>query len=228
MDLITNNQKIAINFLIIFPLLIFLVALPNNIFSFMTFRRQKSLCNGIGHYLLSMSVINQINIGLLVARLIHLSVIATNQQSLPVVDNVLCKMLNYLLTCSTRISYWFTAFVAIERVCSVIFLQGYRFKKPCVARYLMILTSITVLLLGGYELFFVKSFSNTNDDRRTMCVIEFPVAHRSMWMFTHQIVSIMNYILPLLINICCMITISCIVIKTKMNIRERRNGKLLL
>ncbi|CAF1033111.1 unnamed protein product [Adineta steineri] len=112
-DLISNKKMIVVYSLIISSMLLVLIALVNNIFSFVTFRRQKCLLNDVGHYLFHMSIINQISCNLLLARLIHISVTVTGLHSHPTVDNILCKILTYLLTCFTRVAYWFISFVAI-------------------------------------------------------------------------------------------------------------------
>jgi hypothetical protein len=227
-DLTSVKQKITLRLLIIGPFLLVLIALPNNIFSFVTFRRQKCLCNGVGQYLFFMSIINQISLSVLAARLIHLSITITGFQSNPIVDNILCKVLNYLLICFTRIAYWLISFVATERVYTTVFLKGQWLKKPYIARRLIVLTCFIIFSSGAYELVFVKSFLFSNDDHSNMCVIDFPIVHQSTWMLIHRIVSITNSMLPLLINICCTITMIYVITKSKMNILMPDKGKLLL
>ena len=226
-DLTSSNQKMTVYLLIIGPLLLTLIALPNNIFSFVTFRRQKCLCSGIGQYLVCMSIINQINLTILVARLIHLTVIITGFSSHPMLDNIFCKILCYSLTCFTRMAFWLVSFVATERVYTTIFLKGQWLKKPKIARRLMALTFFLVFFSAAYELAFVKLVSIDNNSNSNMCVIEFPNGiHRSLWMRIHQIVSIINSVLPLVINCCCTITIIWIVIKAKMNLQMPGKNKL--
>jgi hypothetical protein len=220
-DLIsTTNQKMTVGLLIIIPILLFLLAIPNNLFSIITFRRQNCLCNGIGQYLLYMSVINQLNLGLLAARLIHLAIHITGLHSNPLVDNYLCKILSYLLTTSGRMVYWLSSLVAIERVYMTLFLNGRWLRKPHIARRLIIFIIISILISDIHEIIFVKSLFGINNDKGSMCVIEFPINSRSTWLLFHLILSIMNSILPLLINICCTITISYVVAKTKVNTRK--------
>jgi len=210
--------------LIIGSLLLALIALPNNIFSFVTFRRQKCLSNGVGQYLFYMSIINQINLSVLVARLIHLSIIVTDLRYHPIIDSILCKVLNYLLICSTRIAYWLVSFVATERVYTVVFLKGQWLKKPYVARRLIALTCFIVFSSGAYELVFVEAFVLDNYGNSSICVIELPNIYQSKWMLVHQIVSVINSMLPLLLNLCCTITMIYVIIKSKMNLRRPDKG----
>ncbi|CAF3380142.1 unnamed protein product [Rotaria socialis] len=123
-DLISINRKAIVRLLIILPLVLFLLALPNNLFSIVTFRRQNCLRNGIGQYLLYMSIINQFNLGFLAARLIHLAINITELHSDSSLDNYLCKIFSFLLTSSSRIVYWLASLIAIERVYMTLFLNG--------------------------------------------------------------------------------------------------------
>jgi hypothetical protein len=220
-----HKQKISYS-IIISSLLTFLLAIPNNLFSFVTFRRQQCLRTGVGHYLLYISVINQISIGLLSARLIHLSVMMSFPQPFSTMENVLCKVFSYLLTCSTRVTSLFSSFVALERLYITIFLNGQWFTQPRIARHLMAITLATVLLSNVYELVFVRLFVAIDDDGNSrMCVLEFPIYHQSIWASLHQIFSIIYFILPLLINLCCTIVIMCIITKNKINIGMAKKSK---
>jgi hypothetical protein len=116
--------------------------------------------------------------------------------------------------------YWLSSLVAIERVYMTLFLNGRWLRKPHIARRLIILTVVSILVSDIHEIIFVKSLSGINNDNSGMCVIEFPIYSRSRWTLFHLIVSIMNSILPLLINICCTMTISIVVAKKKINTRK--------
>ena len=221
-NLISDQKETAMSLLIFFSLLAFVLAIPNNLFTFVTLRRQVCLRHGIGHYLLWMSVINQLTLALLFGRLIHLVMTLTTFRSHPMVGDILCKLLSYLLTCGTRISYWVPSFVALERVFTTIFLSAQWFKQPHIARYLMLITFALVLLSASHELVFVKAFVVDSDDNHAMCVFEFPSTHRAVWMAMHQIIATVNLLVPLLINIGCTCTIIFIVIRVKMNIQATK------
>jgi hypothetical protein len=116
-DLISSHKRTMISLLILFSSFGFLVALPNNFFSFVTLNRRSSLRTGIGHYLRCLSIVNQMSLTLLAARLIHLTLTTTSLLQLrPTTDDVLCKILNYSLTCFSRIAGWLSSFVALERL----------------------------------------------------------------------------------------------------------------
>ena len=226
-DLTSSRKQTTVNLIIVGTVSGFLIGLPNNLFAGVTFQRPSCRHTGVGHYLLYMSLINQINLGFLAARLTHLSVIIADPQPFSMINHVLCKLLNYFLVCFTRVSYWFTSFVGLERAYTVIFLHGQWFKKPKTACRLMTLTLVLILLTSSYELVFVKLFTSTVEhNNNALCLMDFPISHRNMWIFIHQTISIAHSVLPLIINICSTMTIICIIIKNKMNIHGTIKCKL--
>ena len=225
-DLTSSSKQTTIALLILFPLLAFVFALPNNLFSFVTLRRRSCLRNGIGHYLLCLSVINQITLALLFSRLVHLSLTASMLQSSPIIDELLCKCSSYLLICCIRLANWLSSFVALERVYTTIFFNKHWLKQPRIARRLMALT-FCVVFLSADQLVFTQSFSDADEGHGSMCVTKFPASSQSMWTFIHQFIFVAHLLLPLLINIGCTFTIIAIVIKTKMKLRGQSHCKLL-
>ncbi|CAF1622912.1 unnamed protein product, partial [Adineta ricciae] len=222
-DLISNYKQLTMNLIIIISILGFSIGLINNIFSFVTLHRSTCLQTGVGHYLFYMSIINQISLVFLIARLIHLSRVITDPTPSFMIHNILCKLLNYFLLCSIRISYWLTSFISVERSYTAIFLKKQWLKKPSVARRLMILTLLVILLSTSYELVFVKLFLNKiGEENSAICVMEFSVSHQTIWTLIHQTVSIVHSILPLIINICSTMIIIGKVINNKMNIYKTK------
>ena len=218
-DLLSDQKQTTISLLIFFSILASVLAMPNNLFTFVTLRRRPCLRHGIGHYLLWMSVINQVSLILLVARLIHSVATLTMFRSHPIIGEILCKLLSYFLTCITRMSYWLPSFIAVERVFTTIFLNKQWFQQPRIARSLMLVTFGLILPSAAYELVFVKAFIVDSDDNYAMCVFELPITHGTLWVTIHQIIAAVNFLAPLLINIGCTCTIVIIVIKVKMNLQ---------
>ena len=218
-DLVSiGRQRRTISLVIFFSLFLFFFALLNNLFSFFTFRRSSCLRFGVGHYLLWMSVVNQVSITLLVVRLVHLVVNITGTLSFSSSTNDrLCKSLNYFLSSSTRLVYWLTSLISIERVYTTIFLRGHWLKQPRIARRLIFFVFITVLITDLYELFFYESFAAGFDHHGSLCVLQISPRDRSLWMTTHLLFLILHSLLPLLINVVSTITICLIVIKKKIN-----------
>jgi hypothetical protein len=215
-DLISIHRQTIIYLIIIVTSFGFLLAIPSNLFLFVTLRRRKCRQNVIGQYLICMSVINQINLALFMARLVHIIVTITGVRSSSIWHNILCKLLNYLLSSSSRFVYWLSSLIAIERVCMTLIMRANRLRKAYVTRRLIASIMTIILLTAAYEILFYKFLFDINEGHESMCVFEFPDVNRSVWMFAHLLVSIVNSLLPLLINLCSTIVISMIVIRKKM------------
>ena len=225
-ELFSDQRQKTIYLLIFFSLLLFFLALPNNLFSFLTLRRRQCLRYGIGHYLLWMSVINQLNLAFFVARLIHLIVKISDTSSSSMLDDLLCKASNYFLSSSTRLVYWLTSLISIERLYMTIFINGQWLKKPDIARRLILVTFFVVFTTDLYEVFFYKSFSNVITSEGSICVLEISRHERSRWMIFHLLFLVLNSLLPFLINLFSTITIILIIVNKKIktlktNIRKK-------
>ena len=216
-DLQSSQREATLPLLIFFSLFTFLLAVPNNLFSFVTFRRRRCLRQGVGHYLLWMSVVNQINLGFLVVRLLHLIIQISDTSPSSTSDDLLCKSLNYLLSSSTRLVYWLASLVSIERLYITLSLRGQWLKQPHIARRLILFIFSTVFIADLYELFFYQSFSSPIDGHGSICLLQISTAHRSRWMTFHLLFLILHSLLPLLINLFSTITISLIVVNKKIN-----------
>ena len=216
-DLQESRRETVLPLLIFFSLFTFLLAVPNNLFSFVTLRRRRCLRQGVGHYLLWMSVVNQINLAFLVIRLIHLLVQISDTSPSSISDDVLCKSLNYLLSSSTRLVYWLTSLISIERLYTTVSLRGHWLKQPHIARRLILFIFSVVFVSDLYELFFYKSFSSSIDGQGSICLLQISATDRSRWLTFHLLFLILHSLLPFLINLFSTITICLIVVKKKIN-----------
>ena len=224
-DLTSAAKTKTIIFLTIISLISLLLAISNNLCSFVTLRRQECLRNGVGHYLLSLTFVNQITFTLLIARLVHIMLGLSTSASQSIRLDLFCKVFTYSLTCFTRLSFWLSTFVTLERVYTTVFITKQWFKQPHIARRLIIIKITIILISASYELIFTKSFSNIDERSGTMCVTEFPLNHQTLWTILHQIITVSNFLLPILINIVCTLTIIVVVLRTKMNLHQRRTGE---
>ena len=206
--------------LLAFASLTFLSGLINNLCSFLTFRRRACLKQGVGYYLFSLSIINQINLTLFLARLIH---ITTNTRLSW--NDLLCKLLHYLLLSTSRIVIWLSSLVAIERVYTTVFIGGRWLKKPRIARRLMLLSILGILSATVYEFVFYRSLFIVDDHQRSMCVFEFPIDYRPAWTILHLLLSIVSVVFPVFINLCSTLIISVVVVKNKVNtLKDKRQN----
>ena len=212
-----SRRETIIAQLLFFSLLLFVLALPNNLFSFVTLLRPTCRRYGVGHYLLAMTVVNQLSLALLIARLVHLivNITGTSSSSSAQTNDVLCKSFNYLLSSSSRLVYWLTSLISIERLYTTLSLRGQWLKQPRIARRLIIAIFLAVFITDLYEVFFYKSFSTQVDGQGSFCVLEISTRDRSWWMGFHLLFLILHSFLPFLINLSSTIIITFVVINKK-------------
>ena len=227
-DLLSRDRlarRVTYYSLLIAPVILFLLGVVNNVCCFVTFRRPRCLRNGTGHYLYAMSICNQLNLTFLVVRLIHLTLNIASPYSSPTLDGVLCRTSSYLLTTSTRMTYWLSSLIGIERVYVALFVNGQWLKKPHIARRIIALAVVTILTVNAYQLVFIRSQISSDDGLNSMCTITFPTAS-TLWSSLHSTVTIIDSVAPFCINLLCTVGIICLVTKKKMNATRRDTSEL--
>ena len=131
--------------------------------------------------------------------------------------------LNYLLSSFTRLVYWLTSLISIERLYSTVSLRGQWLKKPRIARRLILFTFLAVFITDLYELFFYRSFSTQADGQGSICVLQISPADQSLWMGFHLLFLLMHSLFPFLINLFSTITICLIIINKKIRTSKKSN-----
>jgi hypothetical protein len=163
-----------------------------------------------------MSIVNQLNAVFLVIRFLHLTVDVVSPYAFSTFDTVFCKLANYCLLSLTRITYWLSTLIAIERLYVAVFLNGRWFNSPQIAHRISSLIIVTILITSAYELVFIKSEISGDDGDAAVCVMIFP-HNAPWWKYLHNAIVIIDSLFPFLINLVCTIGIICIVTKKKMN-----------
>ncbi|CAM4808371.1 unnamed protein product [Rotaria magnacalcarata] len=209
-------KYLTIILLIFIPVILFLVGLLNNLCCFVTFRQKKCRHNGIGEYLLYMSIINQLSLTFLLSRFLHLATNIIHSHSFLPFNTIFCKLINYSLLTSTHLTYWFSSLIAVERLYVVVVLNGRWLKNPRIACRICFVIVMMILFLSAYELAFIQSAISGDNSEMTVCVMVFPVDIPS-WKYAHNAIVVMNSLVPFFVNLICMIGIICIATKKKMN-----------
>ena len=210
--------------LIAVPPVVFLIGLLNNLCCIVTFRRPRCLLNGVGHYLYAMSVCNQLTLAFLTLRLIHLAVNISTPYISVTLDGVLCKVSNYLLTASTRLIYWLSSLVAVERVYVASFINGQWLNKPRIARRIIALTVVSILGANAYQLLITHSHVDRDDENNAMCTVTFP-SDSSNWLRPRGPVTAIGSVGPFAINLICTMAIICLVTQKKINATGGRSSR---
>jgi hypothetical protein len=191
--------------------LVFLFGLFNNLCGFLTFIRVKPRKFGTGNYLLINSIVNQCSLLTLFIKVIH--IIFGSNGTLFYYENFnlySCRIISYLLSVFTRISYWLTSFVTIERLCMVLFPASVTLKNPRLALGLSIFAISAVFGMHVHEVLHYTtivdlSYTSVNV---TLCVTNYAQSLVSSY---NRVNVLLHYFIPFLIQF---ISITVIVIQT--------------
>ena len=186
--------------MIIIPIILFLIGSVNNTLCFVTFNRSKPLLVGVGHYLRATSIINPLALCILFLKMLHLVLSMKGYIVHHLLNTILCKVLSYLVACTSRMSYWLMSMVAIERVYVTWSLRGTWLKSPRTAKCVISAIIIGILALDVHEIIYYESIEDPkflDINNSTWCVTSYASAVSTY----NKINVILNYILPFLINL---------------------------
>lgn len=182
--------------------------------SYVTFNRSKPLLVGIGHYLRATSIVNQITLLMLIFKFLHL-VLSIKSYTIDLFSNtILCKVLTYLLACSSRMSYWLMGMVAIERVYVTWFLNGTWLKRPRTAKFIIATIIIGISIFDVHELIYYQSIKDPKSidtNNSTWCVTSYPPGVA----IYHRVNIILNYVLLFLINFLSTIILIVLIVRKR-------------
>jgi hypothetical protein len=220
-DLTSSYKHTFAAFLIALSLLAFLIALPSNLFAFVTFRQPQCLRIGISHYLLALSVINQLAMAFFCIRLIHLTILKTKPEWAQHLASLSCGLISYCLENGIFISYWFASIVSFERVFTILNPTDRSRERPRFARRLLF-TMIGFVLLSSnvHRIFFFKKFVDDEKQGISSCIFSFTTGTRHRWIIgLDKAVTILHVFVPLAINLGCTVMVISIVVKSKIRLR---------
>ncbi len=208
---IQNNRQVFSIVYILIVVLIFLFGLFNNLCSFLTFIRPKPRKVGLGNYLLIVSIVNSCSLLLLLLKIIHI-ILGSNgilfyYESL---DLYSCKVISYLLSVFTRITYWLTSFVAIERLYVFLFPTSVTVKNPRLALGLSIFAILAVSGMHVHEVLHYTAIVDPSNKsvNVTLCITSCPQSSVSMY---NRVNVLVHYFIPFLIQV---ISIMVVVVQT--------------
>ena len=152
---VQTSRKLSTYAYLSITIVIFLFGLFNNLCSFVTFARVKTRKSGVGNYLLIVSVVDQCSLLLLLLKIIH--IICGSNGTLFYYDSLnlySCKLVSYLLSTFTRITYWLTSLVTIERLCVALLPTFVTMRKPRLALGLSIFVILVVSVMHAHEVIY--------------------------------------------------------------------------
>ncbi|UJR19040.1 hypothetical protein I4U23_022171 [Adineta vaga] len=181
-----DTREIKIIYLIIALLLSFIGGLTN-LASFVTFRQPAPRKFGVGNYLLILSVSNQWSLFSLVLKLIEIFFSS-------LFNDISCKIVSYMLSLSTRYTYWLINWLTLERVYTVLFPFGTLPKKIRSAIFISVLTAIIIAGMHVHELFFYMIIEDSSGPGT--CVANYPLLISSY----NYVTVLIHYLVPFCIQ----------------------------
>ena len=214
-----NNRQVSITIYISIVLLIFFIGLFNNLNSLLTFIRPNSRKSSVGIYLLIISVVDQCSLLFLFLKLIHI-ILGSNGTLFSYTNLNLysCKIVSYLLSVSTRMTYWLTCIITIERLNLVLFptssLQNHRRTLG-----LSIFVILCLFSMHTHEVMYYTTVVDYSDISLnvTLCVTNYTQS----FILTYNYINIfVHYFIPFLLQ-----TISITILITRIGyIQARTRG----
>ena len=215
-----NNLQMSIGIYISVVLLIFFFGLFNTLNSFFTFLRPRSRKMPVGNYLLIVSIVDQCSLLLLFFKIIHI-ILGSNGILFhyETVNLYSCKIVSYLLSVLTRITYWLTSCVTIERLCLTLFPTSQILKNTRRVSGLSVLVILFVFSMHIHELIYYRtivdlSYTSLNT---TICVTNYVESSISTY---NRVNVLIHYFVPFLIQI---ISITILIIQLAFS-RARTNS----
>jgi len=208
---IENNRQLSSVVYILIAVLIFLFGLFNNLCSFLTFIRPKPRKFGVGNYLLIVSIVNQCSLLLLLLKIIHIIFGSIGTLFYYERRNLYsCKFVAYLLSIFSRITYWLTSLVTIERLFMTLFPTSVTLKNP---RFALGLSIFSILAVSGMHVHEVLYYTTIVDLSYTSVNVTLCVTNYAQSIFStyNRVNVLIHYFIPFLIQV---ISITITLIRT--------------
>jgi hypothetical protein len=217
---VQNNHQVSSGIYISIVALTFLFGLFNNFCSFLTFIRPKPRKVGVGNYLLILSVVDQCSLLFLLLKVIH--IILGSNGTLFYYEKLnlySCQIISYLLSVFTRITYWLTSFVTIERLCAVLFPTSDTMKNPRLAVGSSIFVILAVSSMHLHEVLHYTTITDLSytSVNVTLCVISYTQSVISIY---NRVNVLIHYFIPFLIQV---ISITVLIVQITLS-RARASG----
>ncbi len=172
-------------------LLIFIIGLFNNFCSFVTFKRPIPRKVGVGNYLFIVTCLNQMILFCLLLKFIQI----TFEFS----EIISCKIIPYCLSTFTRLTYWLTSWVSIDRFLLTLFPTSLHLKTPRRAIGIIIVTSIVLLGMHIHEIIYYTIIEHAPTGL-PICLTNFDSIRISTY---NRISTLIHYLCPFILQVIC-------------------------
>ncbi|UJR34620.1 hypothetical protein I4U23_027397 [Adineta vaga] len=174
----------------IFVIFIFIIGFFNNFCSLVTFQRPTPRKFTVGNYLFVVTCLNQIALLFLLIKIIQITFNITDIMS--------CKIISYLSSVSTRLTYWLTSWITIDRLLIIVYPTSIVVKNPNRAIVISATTMIVLLGMHVHEIIYYTTIEHLSTDSSAMCVTNFNSSTISTY---NRIATLTHYLLPFVIQV---------------------------
>ena len=181
------SRGIRVMYLVL-AFLTFLLGGITNYANIVTFKRPNLRKVSMSIYMLTLSLFSQYSLFSLIMKIILILFDSF-------LNDVSCKITSYLHSVSIRCSFWITSWIAVERVCYLLFPYSTVLKKPRVAAIITLSTCLTVAGMHVHELIFYMKMTDQRGE--SACVVDFPSKVRTY----DRLTVLIHYLIPFCIQI---------------------------
>ena len=216
-----SKQPIFIKIILILITLLFSLGLISNIISIFTFVHPNIRQCGVGHYLLTLSIVSQFTLTIFTLRFIYmLSSQITIFKNIELL-NFTCISFDFILSLLVSICDWLTACIACERVAIVI--KAIHFNKSLSIRMVKIVIPLLIgflIFASCHHLFNRILITDPYNENRLWCVTNY----RYSWLQYYDIIiNLIISFVPFLINLITTIVLLVKFVHTKQRINKKKN-----
>ncbi|CAF1136975.1 unnamed protein product [Adineta steineri] len=190
----SHSLTISLIYIIISGYLLF-IGLINNICSFVTFQRSTPRKVAIGYFLLISTLLNKFSIFFLFLKFLYNFIGSAGWFNDDRLNLVLCKMLSYFLSVTTRSFYWLASWITINRLFIILCPTKTFFKRPSMAK---IISSITIFLICLMHCHEILSHIIIKQSDSTVCVTHFEGKFITNY---NRVTTFIHYLIPVAIQI---------------------------
>jgi hypothetical protein len=191
--------------------LLFLIGLFNNLCSFVTFKRPTPRKFGVGNYLFIITCLNQMSLLCLLIKIIQITFGITNIES--------CKIVSYFFSVFTRLTYWLTSWVTIDRLLVILFPTSIALKKSRLAIGISIATLLCLFVMHIHEIIYYTTIQHLSTNS-SICVTNFDTYLISAY---NRVSTLIHYLLPFFIQI---IAITLLIVLAARSRNKATSGKI--
>ena len=193
----------------------FLFGLINNIVSFLTFKRNIPRQTPVGHFFLNITLLNKLSLLCLFLKFVHHLIGSTGYVIPDRLNLILCKILSYLLSVSTRSFFWLASWITIDRLLIVVFPTKSLYKQAYLAKMISVLTILIISVMHWHEILYYTIIEQVPS---TICVTNFEQTAIANY---NRVTTFIHSLVPFSIQIISITLLIIHIARSRARVREK-------